>query len=379
VSEYDHSNWGRGPLHPGRVAALLGLLWLAYPIAQLFGDHSAGPLHKAWCLALAAVVIAIIATVLFKREEESDEAPTMAEVARIVTVLAVCDIALTLGDRQEWGSVVSVFVIAFACVPVPGRQGVINCVIAVAACFGLQLLAHENTNGAFAQGLTFAGLGVTMLAIGNIVRANRELRKARAEMARLAVAEERSRFARDLHDLLGHSLSLIAIKARLAERLVSDDPDRAVREIADIEHAARTSLTEVREAVTGYRRPTIAAELAGARSAIESAGLSFQANVTRMPLEPEDEAVIAWALREAATNVVRHSGARKVDVSIEPAGDGGARLVVVDDGRGGAVNGTGNGLRGLRERVAARQGVLETGPADPGGFRVAVTLPGSES
>jgi len=375
VSEYDHSNWGRGPLHPGRVAALLGLLWLAYPIAQLFGDDSAGALHKAWCLALSVVVIAIVAAVLFEREEP-DQAPTMGEVARIVAVLAVCDVALTLGDRQEWGSVVSVFVIAFACVPVPGRQGVINCVIAVAGAFGLQLLAHESTDGAFAQGLTFAGLGVTMLAIGNIVRANRELRKARAEMARLAVAEERSRFARDLHDLLGHSLSLIAIKARLAERLVSDDPERAAREIADIEHAARTSLTEVREAVTGYRRPTIAAELAGARSPIESAGLTFQANVTRMPLEPEDEAVIAWALREAATNVVRHSGAKRVDVSIEPSGDGGARLLFVDDGLGGTVNGTGNGLRGLRERVAARQGVLETGPGDPGGFRVAVTLPG---
>ena len=127
---------------------------------------------------------------------------------------------------------------------------------------------------------------------------NRELCEARAELALSAVAAERERFARDLHDLLGHSLSVIAIKSELAGRLLPGSPERAAAEVADVEHVARQALREVREAVSGYRRPTLDDELEGARVALSAAGIDAEFERAPVPLDPEVEAVLAWAVRE---------------------------------------------------------------------------------
>jgi two-component system sensor histidine kinase DesK len=203
--------------------------------------------------------------------------------------------------------------------------------------------------------------------------ANQQLSQAREQIARLAVGEERVRFARDLHDLLGHSLSVIALKSELAGRLLKSSPWLAAHEVEDIEKVARDALREVREAVAGYRQPTLAAELAGAHEALTAAGIDDHLEQDHAPLPPAVEAVLAWTVREGVTNVMRHSQAKRCAIRITNR-DGRATVEVVDDGRGGIPE-AGSGLRGLRERVLERGGTLTAGPLPHEGFRLRVTLP----
>jgi two-component system sensor histidine kinase DesK len=215
-----------------------------------------------------------------------------------------------------------------------------------------------------------------MLLVRDLRTRNEELSEARAELAELAVARERERFARDLHDLLGHSLSVIAIKAELAGRLLPAQPERAAGEVRDVERVARQALADVREAVSGYRQPTLQGELAGARMALAAAGIEAEVHAGETAIGAEAEAVLAWAIREGATNVIRHSAARRCELRVTADGAR-ATVEVIDDGRGpnGAAPG-GQGLSGLRERVAAVQGSLAAGPQAGGsGYRLRVEVP----
>jgi two-component system, NarL family, sensor histidine kinase DesK len=206
-----------------------------------------------------------------------------------------------------------------------------------------------------------------------LLDANRQLSLAREQIARLAVGEERLRFARDLHDLLGHSLSVIALKSELAGRLIKSAPALAAQEVEDIEKVTREALREVREAVSGYRQPTLAAELAGAREALTAAGIEFRSDHNDGTLPPAVESVIAWTVREGVTNVMRHSQARHCAIRIVHQDDH-ATVEVVDDGRGGTPD-AGSGLDGLAERVRARGGTMTAEPLPHEGFRLRVTLP----
>ena len=200
------------------------------------------------------------------------------------------------------------------------------------------------------------------------------------------MAAERERFARDLHDLLGHSLSVIAIKAELAGRLLPDRQGEAAAEVADVEQVARQALREVRQAVSGYRRPTLEGELEGARTALSAAGIDADFERSPVSLDPEIEAVLAWTVREGATNVIRHSGARHCRVKVR-AGLADAAVEVLDDGAGpagtdglpdgAALNGrAGNGIAGLAERAERLRGRIEAGRLPEGaGFRLAVSVP----
>ena len=207
----------------------------------------------------------------------------------------------------------------------------------------------------------------------HLISVNAELVEARDELARNAVAEERLRFARDLHDLLGHSLSLIALKSELAGRLAERDPARAREEMADVEAAARRALAEVRDAVSGYRQVSLAQALAEARSALSGAGITLRTPPPGEPLPAAVDAVLGWVVREATTNVLRHSGARQVTVGLSRDDDG-VTLTVVDDGQGSAGT-AGDGLSGLAERVTALGGRLTAGPAEGRGFRLVAVLP----
>ena len=166
----------------------------------------------------------------------------------------------------------------------------------------------SGSGGGFAA--SAVGIGLLLVLMRDLRMRNQELTEARAELALTAVTAERERFARDLHDLLGHSLSVIAIKAELAGRLLELDPERAAAEVGDVEQVARQSLREVRQAVSGYRQPTLEGELEGARVALSAAGIEAEFERAPVTLDPEVEAVLAWAVREGATNVIRHSGAR---------------------------------------------------------------------
>jgi two-component system sensor histidine kinase DesK len=203
----------------------------------------------------------------------------------------------------------------------------------------------------------------------------KQLLEAREQLAHAAVSEERLRFARDLHDLLGQNLSVLVLKSELVAKQLPAGTDEGVRqEMRDIAQVARTSLNDVREAVTGYRRPTLAAEISNARAALRAAGIGFLVEDGVGALPAEQETVLAWCLREAVTNVVRHSGAAKCEAHLSRV-DGTIRLDVADDGKGAVSLDGGSGLAGMRERVATVGGAVEVGPKGSRGLQVQVAVP----
>ncbi len=204
-------------------------------------------------------------------------------------------------------------------------------------------------------------------------RRDAELRLTQDEVGRLAAMAERERIGRDLHDLLGHTLSLVAIKSELAGRLVDRDPASAKAQIGEVETVARQALAQVREAVVGIRAAGLQAELAAARLALLSADVHLDQRLAPVALSPAAESALAMALREAVTNVLRHALASRVEVELSPR-DGGLCLSIADDGRGGATT-PGNGLGGMRERLAAVGGTLEIDSPAGGGTRLLLRLP----
>jgi two-component system sensor histidine kinase DesK len=249
---------------------------------------------------------------------------------------------------------------------------------------GLTFLgATGDLGGSLIQGLSVTVIGFTVYSAIAVRRTNRALVAARHELARLAVADERSRIARDLHDTLGHTLSVIALKSELAGRLVDVDPARAKAEMADVERVARESLSAVRETIGGFRQPTLAVELAGARSTLAAAGIDGLVEPAPEGIPASIDAVLGWAVREGVTNIVRHGGAGSAEIRVELT-DTSAGVDIrndrrADDGSGGREGahprGSGTGLSGLRERVAAFGGGVEAGPTDGGGFRLRVWVP----
>ncbi|WP_275464910.1 sensor histidine kinase [Streptomyces noursei] len=214
-----------------------------------------------------------------------------------------------------------------------------------------------------------------------------ELRATRQELARSAVEKERLRFSRDLHDLLGHTLSVVVVKAEAVRRLAPRNLDAALAQAADIEAVGRQALTEIREAVSGYREGSLATELDRARSALDGAGIEPVMRHAGPPLPPQAEALLGWVVREGVTNAVRHSGATRCEIEVH-VDDDRARLTITDDGRGPVSSGAsdappgtvpgpvgGTGLKGLTERLAAAGGTLRSGPDGRRGFRVTAELP----
>src|SRR5829696_7450242 len=203
-----------------------------------------------------------------------------------------------------------------------------------------------------------------------LLRRTVELRAAQQEVSRLAAERERLRIARDLHDLLGHSLTAVTVKAQLAGRLVGRDDGRAAEEMRAVERLSRQALADVRAAVAGYREVSLAVELATAREILGAAGIAadLPRAVDEVPAELRE--LFGWAVREGVTNAVRHSGATRVRVQVTPSS-----VEVTDDGRGRRVPAAGSGLAGLAERAAAAGGRVEAGPDSGGGFRLRLTVP----
>src|ERR1039457_4940231 len=222
----------------------------------------------------------------------------------------------------------------------------------------------------------YAGGFALVIGAGNIFfaqrnRANETLRMAREEIEHLAKVAERERIARDLHDVLGHTLSVIILKSELAGKLIDRDPGRAKAEIREVEQISRQALSEVRDAIRGYRSQGLAAELAQAKSTLETAGVAVRCGGAKGALPPLHESVLSMAVREAVTNVVRHAHAHTCSLRLEQH-HGSCRLEVEDDGRGG-FPGEGNGLRGMRERVEMLGGSLHRD--SQAGTRITITLP----
>jgi|SRR5215469_5919619 len=196
--------------------------------------------------------------------------------------------------------------------------------------------------------------------------------ESQEEIRRLAATAERERIARDLHDLLGHTLTLVTVKAELAARMLERDADGAAREVRELERISREALRQVREAVGGYRSGGIAGELVNARVALGAAKVELAAEIDGKNCPPSHDNLFALVLREAVTNIVRHSGARRCSVRLH-CHDRTAQLIVEDDGRGGKLK-EGNGIRGMRERLSALDGALEI-ESGRGGTRIVASLP----
>ncbi|HYY11722.1 MAG TPA: histidine kinase, partial [Kineosporiaceae bacterium] len=216
--------------------------------------------------------------------------------------------------------------------------------------------------------LSIALASIAIWGISGMIERNVALARAQATIAELAVQAERSRFARDLHDVLGHSLTVLTVKAELAGRLVAIDPARAEAEIGEVEQLARQALADVRAAVGGYREVTLPGELAAARAALDAAGIAADLSGTVDAVPADRRQLLAWAVREGVTNAVRHSAARHVWLRLDADG-----VEVTDDGRGPAGSPEpdgvpGNGIAGLRERAAAVGAAVTVSRREGGGF-----------
>jgi two-component system, NarL family, sensor histidine kinase DesK len=355
----------RGPAR--WLGPLIGLAWLAIPMADLLAS---GP--ASWELVLAFLALGAFGSLYLFQVARRGHAAPRAQLVFLAGMLGLA-VGLTLALGTAW-STLFVYSAAAAGVRLPPRYNGLAVIGILALTVGCLLLVGADDSALLAISGSVFGVGALFVMFGGLVRANEELREARAELAELAVAEERVRFARDLHDLLGHDLSLIALKAELAGRLLPGRVGEAAAEVDEIKQLTRASLAQVREAVAGYRRPTLGSELAGARVAMEAAGIDLSVDDPGASLEPEVESVLAWAVREGATNVIRHSHAGHAAITVVP-GLSTASVEIADDGSGASPGDAGHGLDGLRERAGSVGGTLEAAGLPEGGFRLRVSVP----
>jgi len=354
-----------------RIGVILGLLFLAGPITDLF-RQSLGPAHTAFLLFGLGVFVALYLSLLPPSAWLTRLGPEAALLA-VAALLVTAIVLLAAGAPSSFGALF-VYFVAAAGLRLPPRTAIVVALV-TALAVGVAGTIHGDSRSAVAATvLTIVSIGVLMTAFGRIARTNRELHATREELARLAVSEERLRIARDLHDLLGHSLSVIALKSELARKLIEQDPRRAATELDDIQSVSRTALTEVRDAVHGYRRLALAEALESAEAGLTAAGIDCDLTEVDVALPADVDAVLAWAVREGTTNVIRHSGAMHCAIRVVTDADR-AAVEIEDDGRGRPSNVRGSGLTGLRERAGRLRGELEAGTVPDGGFRLRLSVP----
>lgn len=353
---------------PSGLSLLPWLLMGLGALSHLISGEAANPwLGGLGLLAFNTLYIAIVLRAFDKRRREN------ATTWWLLGTLGALTFALAIGYGREWLLLFPLLGLAVGAI-VRGAVRLRVIVFPLVLAVGLVTIWRDGWDSFGIVYGTFISVMVTaaILTLNSTVQ---ELRATQQELARTAVEKERLRFSRDLHDLLGHTLSVIVVKSEAARRLAPRDLDAALGQLADIETVWRQALTEIREAVTGYREASLTTELDRARDVLTSAGIEPVVRQSGPPLEPQTEALLSWVVRESATNVVRHSGATRCEIEVG-GGPERVRLTVSDDGRGVTGEGApGSGLRGLRERVAAAGGTLTSGPGPRGGFRLEAELP----
>ena len=356
-----------------RYALLLAGVWLIFlvePVYSQWGrrDEPLVVLAIVASFAFAATYLAAIWAHVQLRARWQQEFPLRTGYAFLLALMGLAAL-MWLGLDQR-GSGAIIFVTVTAALALPTRHAL----VAIPVIAGFELMLSVVLSGwerdFYTPGIAMAA-GFMMWGAKEIMGRNLELIRVRHENERLVVEQERNRFARDLHDILGHSLTVITVKTELAQRLLDIDLERARAELADLEMLSRESLADVRRAVQGYRDISLPGEIARARLALTAAGIEHLLPNSTDDVPHELRELFAWTIREGVTNVIRHSGAETCTVGLS-----GARVSVVDDGRGpdGSVA-TGNGLSGLHERAAAVGARLSVGRAGLTGFRLEVEVP----
>lgn len=374
----DRGSFGRRPENRRQmtVKLLWTTIWMVYlgaPVTDLFGGEHTGLVIGLGILALSAYIAVYLLLIFFRHPDSVLARPAVVRGLLAVLLLLAVVLSLTLGS--VW-LVLFVYLSVSAGAALPAREARWVISVSVAVLVALGLYADQAAD--LWPSLVIPALlaGFAMVGVQHMISTARELRETRAVVARLAASDERLRLARDLHDLLGHSLSLITLKSELAGRMLPGEPEAAAAQVADIERVSRQALVDVREAVSDYRRPTLEVELASAGTALAAAGITARLPKAGLPtgVHPDQESAMAWALREACTNVVRHSGADLCTVTLTEQADDTLCLTVTDNGNG-PDGPHGNGLTGLAERLALADGTLETGAGVRGGFRLSATVP----
>src|SRR6516165_1770027 len=371
-------------------------IWLVYlvsPVAGLFGHHH-GVLWIAGGLAITAAFCVIYLITVCNSGSWPRQARWGLIAIAVLAALACVVYGKTWTPLWIYVSAAAGMVLA---APSYGRGTALRGVLAVGVCYAFfSWLSHDDPTNFLIVLLPVLLVGFAMIGFRMQMQLTNELAQARETVAKLAANEERLRLARDMHDLTGQSLSTITLKSelaakRLARLPVSAERDAVLGDLGDIGRVSRQTLHDIREAVSGYRRPTLAIEAITARNALEAAGIRLDDDpgltLRSGTFDADAEAVLAWCLREAVTNVVRHSGARSCQIRLtEHPGE--LSLEITDDGRGlsgpaasapsrGAdapETSHGAGLRGMSERLSAVGGRLSVGSAGPG-FRLIATVP----
>lgn len=336
--------------------------WLVY-LSFYFGALIVKPgTPRDWIIALAAVAIFLP---LYFRGFRSTGRELLA-ISSAIYVLGALMMPINPGANCFF--VYAVAFLGFAVRPALAARWLVGMLAGIA----LQAWLFDWHSMIWIPTLLVAPVvGATNIAFAQRRRYGEELRVARTAVEEMARIAERERIGRDLHDLLGHTLSVIVLKSELASKMAERDPARAVEEIRDVERISREALAEVRKAVRGYRSEGLDDEMANAERVLAAAGVEPVLDVTRLPLSPSEERALAFALREAVTNVVRHAHARHCWIALRAEG-GRAVLEVRDDGRGGA-DPDGSGLSGMRERLRPLAGTVERDGRN--GTRLMLTLP----
>ena len=364
------------------VSAYALLLWLFVALGPVTDVLGGDIRHPVWGgLGLAAFVACYSFGIItaFKEGGRTDRLPELLAAAATVLAAVLCSCYLSWGALFALAGVVcgSVF---------NGRTARYAVIGLPAVAFATCSLSGKDEAWSTAFN-AFLSILVTT-AFLELTSTVQQLKETREELARSAVATERLRFSRDLHDLLGHSMSVIAVKAEVVRRLAPLDLKLALEQAADIEAVSRQALTEIREAVTGYRQVSLTEELDRARLALSATGIKPVLHESGPPLSAQTEALLGWVVREGVTNVIRHSGARECVIELDRGRDP-VQLRIRDDGSTAAypapaevaaveseagAAGPGNGLKGLSERLAVAGGTLTREPSAKG-FHLLVTLP----
>jgi two-component system, NarL family, sensor histidine kinase DesK len=365
-------------------------IWLAYligPVVNLITRHYT-PVERAAGLAIIGA-FCLIYVVLVPNWPSSPRYAHAGLAALAALAAAACILFGGMGAASLW-----IFVSSAAGLLVTKHGWAVRVVLAVSVCYLIFCYTgHVAMTDFLSNLLPVTFLGIAMIGLRRQVQLTSELHRAREEVAQLAANEERLRLARDMHDLTGQSLSMITLKSELAGRLLgrlpaSADRDRARDEVEQVAAVSRQTLKDIREAISGYRRPTLAVEIITARTALSSAGIAARddADLTLLSgtFDLDTEAALAWCLREAVTNVIRHSAAKTCHISLARRG-GAMELQVSDDGHGLIADSArpaaaaGSGLRGISERLSAVGGALELRPEAHPGFCLIATVPAART
>jgi two-component system, NarL family, sensor histidine kinase DesK len=251
------------------------------------------------------------------------------------------------------------------------RYAIAFLITSLAVMFLQTYLLNYHTASVIITAILATPLALFSIFNRSVYQGNQRLKLSQEEVQRLAQTAERERIGRDLHDVLGHTMSLIVMKSELASRLFERDPKAAVAQIREVEKVARDALGQIREAVSGMRLAGLEAELANARLSLLSADIHLHYQLAPIELSSEIENVFAFSVREAVTNIIRHSQAQRVEIELSKVNNY-LYLKISDDGKADNVK-AGNGLNGMRERIESLGGTLSFDTGPQGGLRLTLS------